>query len=480
MGQRIMFMKSIRMNLIRYNEFNFLNSLDEFEKKNLQSKLEEKILNFSSELSYINSNITNTLSMRNTMINKIIVPAINLAVLKTEDAIGTNYFKQFNRTYLNYSTYLTNLHQANGNPNLKDLLFQFSKITENLAKESIFEIFLFERMDSTAIYIKDLKYYHLTSLLNTTIKFVYYDNANSDLLKEAHSFHFKIIKYCPLNIAATKDLKTTFEFRNLSPNINLIAMSKQSNNSSLKDYYFDLRTPYNQIDYYPDIKEIIKRIKRSIQSDSEIYITLSIFLETPSPVLTSNHNGYLKSYFKFNNYYDYIINEVTELSKDFKVNYLIPNSMYYKDYIWWYTSIKDVLATKAEKEAKVGLILEDDEMAYELEEIGHADIVVIDFDELTYEYTEDLEGLTYDEFKDNVIDLIRPIHSHLKYKKITHPIKSLKVNNSKIFEKLIMMGFTDFIYPPSSMRELTHALNSYMSRRGKYVGLSKAKPELSQ
>lgn len=474
MALLIMYMENIKMEINYYKEDEFLKTLNEDDIKQLKSNLINMVDLFNEELAVLYSGFSSTLKGYDD-IYRLTTAVINWGLYKIDDdnLLTKGFINRFEvklESLLNrYIKFCDQSLQDEISVKIRKLY----KILINKTKKLIFKFFLCKNPNLTIIKLEELCFYHLAALDNN-IEIVCYKKTKLDIDYMQKTFNLKIYKSdeifncnnSRLDIDFNKTTKLKLNF--INNNYNDYFKSKSN--------FIDLRLFYDQDDYHPNIIDLVNNIKKNIEIESELNIVLPIFLETNSELLDSNNHGYLKIYFEYYYFYKRIIQAISSLRDNYFINIIIPNSMNYEDYLWWYVTVKEILEVgKEETNVKVGVVLDDFSMIYDIEKYASTDFVVIDFDELSYNLEYDNNYLTFNTFKEELEIPLRDIREVLKSKNIKHLIKAYNLNDENIIEKLIIMGFKDFVYPQSLIKSLNYVIDNYLSRRGKYIGINKKK-----
>lgn len=455
-----------------YDENQFLKILNNEEKERLRIDINDTLKKFNLEIEnifggtggYVNGN-SDILGLSYAVINwslheiddaNMIEPGL---ILKYEEKL-----KELKKTFSYY-------YKDSVAKNIDRKTDEIAKIFVNQMKKLIFKFFLCKNSDAKVIELEELCFYHLLTL-NSNIDALIYKKTLLDVELKIKMFGFNLIKDGSNNKIVKQNHNLEKRFEKLG--LKLINMNA-SYNYHYENNFIDLRTFYDQKDYHPNIDDIINYINDNFKKESELYITLPLFLETKSSLLESNNHGYMQFYFEFYYFSIRIIKKIGTLTDNYNLNILIPNTMSYEDYYWWYVSIKVFLEKRINK-IKIGMFVDDVDMLYSYEREFETDIVLIDFDELSYNLGE----ISYENFQLELEEGLRSIHDLLKYNKIPHPIKAVNLKNEQVMEKLIMMGFKEFIYPNNSYQKLNNVLKNYGSRRGKYVGVAEKRRKFKE
>lgn len=241
--------------------------------------------------------------------------------------------------------------------------------------------------------------------------------------------YFKVLKesYIPLLLKHNK--KTSFKYANkkvieLALKFNLLIATnnltiyedstiKTTNNKR----YFDLNNLYNFNKEIPNYSEVTQIIK----NQSELtYLALPIEVKGISKIKQKNIYNTLKN-----------ISDETMI----KPSLIISSYKKYNDYLYWYFLLKQI-----NKENRVGIVLQKFNDIYEIEAKPLIDLIVIDYHKLS-------QGIdTTKHFKEDVIYKLRIIRAIARENNIKITIKSDKLKNQEIIEKLYFMGFKEYAY----------------------------------
>ncbi|MDY0276515.1 MAG: hypothetical protein RBQ97_00365 [Acholeplasma sp.] len=229
--------------------------------------------------------------------------------------------------------------------------------------------------------------------------------------------------------------------------------------------YIDLREMYRNMSIFPKLSDIRLILSERMKTVKNAYVVLPLFIDANSKVFTSENHGYSRIYYEYRGYYDRLINLITESLRDKNIMVVIPNVMRYKDFLFWRAVIKS--NNSANSNVRIGIILDEYEMLYEVDNKRLMDFVIIDFQKIVLNNNQ-RETTTYNEFKIYVEVIMRDIHMTLKSKKIDHMVIAKKVVDEQIIEKIFKMGFDKCIYVDTNNKYIINSINNYMSRRGKY------------
>lgn len=447
----------------KYNETEFVYNIDCEAYTYLKDEISSAIDNFVDEVENVYNGQNNKMdtdleSIKQAMILiKLAIVDVSLAYDKRNLFID-NFIKQVDNLLKKYNLYKQK--------DVRYKTYELSKIIVSKVKKLIFKFFLLKNPKMDCLYIESLSFYQLL-VIDNKIDVVYYEYTNLDLEKMQQIFNVKFVKMynkpvINLKVNDCKNIltKCETEFIGISGNTS----------------YVDLREMYKLLSYYPTVTTIIECIKERFEKDTEVYLTLPLFLDEKVILFNSENHGYLNVYFENPNYYKDFVLKVIKLAEVYKLKIIVPSSMNYEDYLWWYLNIKQIAKKHGlDKRISVGILLDELELQFDIEKYENVDLVLIDLDELDYE--NDLEEISKPYFKSNLEEELRYMHRFLKFKKIDHPVISYRIKDAGIIEKLIIMGFDKFIYPKCKLLEINKALCNYESRRGKYVGLYKRRKE---
>lgn len=228
--------------------------------------------------------------------------------------------------------------------------------------------------------------------------------------------------------------------------------------------YLDLRRYYNSSEYFPSIKKITNVVEEYTNLNEEVIIVFPLYLDEEQGIFNSKKQGYFKIYYEFSDYYNKLICEIIKINKLNKITIILPNLMRYKDYISWEVVIKNI-AKNNKKNIRVGLVLEDYEMYFDIGDKKLPEFVIIDYKEINHNSNED-KIINFKNFKGFFESKFRDIHAILKNAKIEHYILLESMNNEQIIEKMIIMGFKKYIYDSQNSLSLVNSINNHSSRRG--------------
>ena len=157
-----------------------------------------------------------------------------------------------------------------------------------------------------------------------------------------------------------------------------------------------------------------------------------------------------------------VIEQLNEILKSIEREdefYLItPKFSSYNRYLYW-----SVLMSQLNKpNLKIGIILNEYELIYEIEEAPFTNLIIINYDEIC------VNNYEFRYFKEDIEQKMRLIKQIAKENDIKVVVKSNNLKNETIIEKLIIMGFKSFIYNENHYNHVKKSVLNYMSRRGKY------------
>jgi len=157
-----------------------------------------------------------------------------------------------------------------------------------------------------------------------------------------------------------------------------------------------------------------------------------------------------------------VIEQLNEILKSIEREdefYLItPKFSSYNRYLYW-----SVLISQLNKpNLKIGIILNEYELIYEIEEAPFTNLIIINYDEIC------VNNYEFRYFKEDIEQKMRLIKQIAKENDIKVVVKSNNLKNETIIEKLIIMGFKSFIYNENHYNHVKKSVLNYMSRRGKY------------
>lgn len=176
---------------------------------------------------------------------------------------------------------------------------------------------------------------------------------------------------------------------------------------------------------------------------------------------TNNNYGYFNSYFKYKYYYDQIIKKIYILSNQYKIKLVLNEINNYNNYLYWYALIKEILP-----QIELGIIIDDLYFEIPSEKIK-ADFVIINLKQC-FSNENITKNINYLTFKQHFEHDLRAFHTILKEQNINHFVNVVNINCEETLEKLLIMGFKNFIYTQAEFSLLVNIINKYQSRRGKY------------
>lgn len=210
---------------------------------------------------------------------------------------------------------------------------------------------------------------------------------------------------------------------------------------------------------FPKVNTIYKYI---LSFKGEKHIIFPLFDFDSNIYVKSKYHCVKEHYFENYKYYNKLLKQINEIAQKELIYIYLPNLLSYEDYLHWKILIKRFIDN-----CKVGPVISDFEDIYDIEEYKNLDIAIIDYDELIYEVHGKYK-ISYNDFKDKSISEFRDLHTVLKQLKVEHIVYSSKLSDEKIIDKLMIMGFNNFIYSEENMENIEKTVKSSIKRREKY------------
>lgn len=167
---------------------------------------------------------------------------------------------------------------------------------------------------------------------------------------------------------------------------------------------------------------------------------------------------------------DSIIDDKTKVDKFyFKTKKLIENIEYELNVAIHSNNNRDelvyiglILRSLNKNKVKIGLILNSFDEIYTINDDFLPDFIIVNLD-LCVKYVN-----SYTVFKECAISNLRNLREITRELKIKAFIRSNKLANQNVIEKLIILGYKDFVYNVKHYNEIESSVYNYLSRRGKY------------
>lgn len=106
--------------------------------------------------------------------------------------------------------------------------------------------------------------------------------------------------------------------------------------------------------------------------------------------------------------------------------------------------------------------------------IGLNDLI----EEVSFDFNryDELEWL---DFEHELFTYIQQSHQHMRRTgiRLPHLISGNMIRNERLFQKLINMGFTQFIIPLSQIRLAEKLVSNHEATRGRYIGVAQKRRE---
>lgn len=136
-----------------------------------------------------------------------------------------------------------------------------------------------------------------------------------------------------------------------------------------------------------------------------------------------------------------------------------------------------------EYKPKFGIMLESENSVDEIEKyVKKMDFNIIGLNDLIEEVSFDFnryDELEWPDFEHELFTYIQQSHQHMRRTgiRLPHMISGNMIRNERLFQKLINMGFTQFIIPLSQIRLAEKLVANHEATRGRYVGVAQKRRE---
>lgn len=462
------------MRIITYDETYFLENLTDNDFVNLKQSIVLDITNFVGDLEALNE-IGLCADRTEEMLRMYSLSLVENTLREIEE-ITT--FKDFMKKISN--NMIKRIINIEGHV-IKSLTRKVSNTLETYRiifykklKKSFFKFFLWHKKGDFVLKVDKL-YFHQLLVITKNVVGVIYNQTEIDKNRIRNDFGIKIIQendyqkcsFRTMSREAIVDNKFTF--------YNINNQIKENGINFKKRNIVDLRIMFNENHYHPNISFITEYIKTNIVNGSKVYIIYPLFIDTKSSILLSRKHGYFNIFYMFVGYYIKLMEEIVKLSDSYKISIVIPNKIDFSCYLKWRVLILNSCKQLGYSNVPVGVLLDDFDMQYDIEYYENTDFVIIDFDELAYNLVNDKNELSKERFDEEMLVPLRLTHSFLKENRIKHIIMSKHLRNKYIMEKLLMLGYTEYIYSDANIPTIIDVMGNYMSRRGKFIGITKGK-----
>lgn len=367
--------------------------------------------------------------------------------------------REFCKSYQTEITYLADEHITNlkifYNLNIEGIkIFEnFVKVLINEFKRIIFLNYLKINKHLKTINIKKLEIVHLivANQLMINIKYIEVPNNLKSFIK----------RFDNIKVIEKDELFNSYS----------LTIDESQKIKLINKQFIDLKLLYIDKNYFMTTS-VLKNILINNNIDNQIIIRLPLFLYSNSLIFKSKYHGHYKLYYEFSKYFDNLIDMLSNLGNNENITLIISDIMTYNDYLLWRKKIRSL----SENKIKIGVVLEDfDFFEYNdfnefnlIERIKTFDLVIIQIDHLLMNQLGRID-FEIESYINEIHEDLKQFKNYLLELKITPVIYSKNLKNEQLLEKLMKMGFKNYIFSYENIGNVNNSYTKYMSRRGKYT-----------